>query len=998
VKGRIAFPHSDVPQPQQSPEPSRSVESQTISIVRKLLLELGSASALQELERNGHSAHLERELGLGSLERVELMVRLDAAFSVRLPDAVVGESETVRELVAAVIDARSAPATLPRETLQNRADATNYPASTVAAPGALPGSSFDPSTAETLIEILGERARAEPDRVHIHLYEEDKVHPITYGELFARASSVAASLRRRGLEPGRSVAMMLPTSADFFFVFAGIQLAGGVPVPIYPPVRSDRIAEYAARQAGILRNAESQFLVTFREAHAIALLMEPQVPSLREVVPAAKLVDAHGPHLPPESERRPAATFGKRSSLDVAFLQYTSGSTGDPKGVVLTHANLLANIRAIVAGVELTSADVAVSWLPLYHDMGLIGAWFTPLYVGIPLVVMSPLAFLSRPERWLWAVARHRGTLTPAPNFAYELCAKRIKDADIQGLDLSSLRAMLNGAEPVRPETLERFTTRFAPYGLRREMLMPVYGLAENSLAISAPRLGSGYKIDRIDRSVFESEGRAVPVASDSPGLEFVSAGAPLSGVEVRIVDPHGAAVPERVEGQLWFRSASATSGYYKNPQATATLMRPDSFLDSGDRAYLAASEIYITGRAKDVIIKGGRNIYPHEVEEIAGRVPGVRTGCVVAFGLPDAASGTEKLVVAAEVRNALDSARISSDITRAISEAIGVPPDRIELLPPHSIAKTSSGKLRRSDTRRLFMDGKLGKKIQPVWMQVAKLAARGALPRISAWLRKGFARAAELIWGVYALSMIGGLFVGLWACVLVAPSRQAAARLTQAFARWMLGCVGIRVALKGGDLLREINTSGPWIFAPNHSSYLDILVIMAYVPAGAHFVAKSEVAKWPIIGSILVRGGHLAFDRHDPKARLQQAEVVEDALRHGESVVIFPEGTFTEAAGIRPFQLGAFKSAVATGRPVCPVAVRGAREILRDQTYMPSFGRVSIEFGPLILPEPLADAGAAKPGAASATTSLESDWQKIVRLRDATREIIARHADEPLL
>jgi fatty-acyl-CoA synthase len=990
-----------VPQPQQSPEPASSVESQSILIIRKLLLELGSASALQELERNGHSAHLERDLGLGSLERVELMVRLDAAFSVRLPDAVVGESETVRELVDAVIETQSVPAPLsqplPPETSQTRAAATaTSPAAS--SPAAVSRSSFDPATAETLVEILCERARGEPDRVHIHLYEEENVRPITYGELFARASSVAASLRRRGLDPGRSVAMMLPTSAEFFFVFAGIQLAGGVPVPIYPPVRSDRIAEYAARQAGILRNAESQFLVTFREAHSIALLMEPQVPSLREVVPAAKLVDAQGPHLPPESERRPAATFAKRSSSDVAFLQYTSGSTGDPKGVVLTHANLLANIRAIVSGVQLTSADVAVSWLPLYHDMGLIGAWFTPLYVGIPLVVMSPLAFLSRPERWLWALARHRGTLTPAPNFAYELCVKRIADADIQGLDLSSVRAMLNGAEPVRPETLERFAARFGPYGLRREMLMPVYGLAENSLAISAPRLGSGYKIDRIDRSVFESEGRAVPVASDSPALEFVSAGAPLSGVEVRIVDPHGAALPERIEGRLWFRSPSATSGYYKNPQATAALMRSDSFLDSGDRAYLAASEIYITGRAKDIIIKGGRNIFPHEVEEIAGHVAGVRTGCVVAFGLPDAASGTEKLVVAAEIRNAADSARISSDITRAVSEAIGVPPDRIELLPPHSIPKTSSGKLRRSDTRRLFMDAKLGKKTQPVWMQVGKLAARGALPRISAWLRKGFARAAEIVWGVYALSVIAVLFVVLWACVLVAPSPQAAARVTHAFARWMLWWAGIRVAVKGGDLLREINTSGPWIFAPNHSSYLDVLVTMAHVPAGAHFVAKGEVSNWPIIGPILLRGGHMAFDRQDPKARVQQAEVVEAALRHGESVVIFPEGTFTEAAGIRPFQLGAFKSAVATGRPVCPVAVRGAREILRDKTYLPRFGRVSVEFGPLLQPEPISDAGAGKPGAPPTTTGAESDWQKIVRLRDATREIIARHADEPLL
>ena len=439
---------------------------------------------------------------------------------------------------------------------------------------------------------------------------------------------------------------------------------------------------------------------------------------------------------------------------DIAFLQYTSGSTGDPKGVILTHANLLANIQAIVGGINIQPDDVAVSWLPLYHDMGLIGAWFVPIFTGIPLVVMSPLAFLSRPDRWLWAIHKHRGTISPAPNFAYELCVRKIADKDIEGLDLSSWRAATNGAEPVAAATLERFAARFTKYGFHREALMPVYGLAEACLGVSAPPLGSGFKVDRIERATLESDGRAIPAKPDDKApLEFVGAGKADAGRRSshRDKEKNERVLGERAEGQLQFRGASATSGYYRNPAATRELVHEGGWLDSGDLAYWADGEIYITGRAKDVIIKAGRNIYPHEVEEIAGRVAGVRTGCVVAFGAPDARTGTERLIITAEVRDMASAKRISSEISRAVNEAMGMPPDMVELLRPQSIPKTSSGKLRRSETRRLYLEGKLGKKQQAVWMQVAKLAARSAVPRAWALSKAERSAASNLLWSLRA-------------------------------------------------------------------------------------------------------------------------------------------------------------------------------------------------------------------------------------------------------
>jgi 1-acyl-sn-glycerol-3-phosphate acyltransferase len=970
-----------------------AVQTQAMASVRQLLTELGSARGIEEFTARGAQAHLERELGLGSLERVELMLRLGDACGVRLPENVVAEADTVQDLIDAIL----------RE--ENRAGGNGASASASAAIAAAPVSgaasaAIHPDiehqirTAETLTEVLRLRGRAEPDRVHIQIYEDDEqLRTITFGELYERASAVAADLRQRGLEPGQTVAIMLPTCADFFFTFAGILFAGGIPVPIYPPFRADRIAEYATRQSNILRNAEARFLMTWRQAENLAKLLQPRVPTLREVLNVQKLdattatagsavTDAKAPSDAARQWRAVEHLSHHARGDEIAFLQYTSGSTGDPKGVVLTHANLLANIRSIISGVHVQASDVCVSWLPLYHDMGLIGAWFVPICTGVRLVVMSPLAFLSRPERWLRAIERHRATISPAPNFAYELCVRKIADKDLQGLDLSSWRSAINGAEPVRAETLERFATRFAPYGFRRDALSPVYGLAEGSLAVSVPQMAAGYKVDRIDRAQFESEGRAVPVSATGgvAALEFVNAGKPLPSVEVRIADAEGRELGERRQGRLWFRGPAATSGYYHNEAATRELLRDENWLDSGDLAYEAEGDLYITGRAKDMIIKAGRNLYPHEVEEIAGRVKGVRTGCVVAFGAPDERTGTERLVVAAELRDAAAAKRIEGEIASAVTAAMGMPPDVIALLPPQSIPKTSSGKLRRSETRRLFLDGKLGKKQQAPWVQIAKLVAQGALPRAGHWLQGAAKSSLEFVYGVYALTAFSAVLIPLWALVGCTRDRKRAARFARRGARMMLAAARVPVEVSGREILTA--RTGPCIFAPNHSSYLDILVILGFLPPEVRFVSKGEIRQMPFISTIAKRSGQFAFNRADPHARIRQAEEVNAALKSGESVVIFPEGTFTQMAGIRPFQLGAFKAAADTQCPICPVSVRGARQVLRDKTILPRPGRVIVTFSPPIMPDPTA----------------ANDWHEIVRLRDATREAIARNSGEALI
>ncbi|HYL11131.1 MAG TPA: 1-acyl-sn-glycerol-3-phosphate acyltransferase, partial [Candidatus Acidoferrales bacterium] len=564
-----------------------------------------------------------------------------------------------------------------------------------------------------------------------------------------------------------------------------------------------------------------------------------------------------------------------------------------------------------------------------------------------------------------------------------------------------SCRAVLNGAEPVNPETLERFCERFAKYGFRREALLPVYGLAEASLAVTVPPLGHGFRVDRIGREMFTGQGRAVPAAAeDRSAIAFVSSGLPIPQHEVKIVDKNGQEVAERIEGDLWFRGPSATRGYYRNPQATEKLFpcgpadpeKTDEspWVDSGDRAYIAAGEVYVTGRVKDIIIKAGRNIYPHEAEEAAGRAEGVRKGCVVAFGLKDAGTGTERLAVVAETRETQTArrAQIAQAIKEEVHAALGLPPDVVELIPAGSIPKTSSGKLRREETKRLYVEGRLEAGISPAWMQIARLGTASALRAAWQSMVRGARRALQLAYGVYALVVFGIWIVPAWALVQLMPNRRAAARFTSAALKVYLTLVGCRVRVAGRE---HLDPARPQVLVSNHTSYFDALALMAALGVNYRFVAKIEVGGMPFISTFLKKMGHYAFDRSDPQARLRQAEEIEETLRRGESVLVFPEGTFTPYEGVRPFQLGAFKAAVAAGCPICPVSLRGTRRFLRDGTVLPRATRVLITISPPIEPPASEDS-------ASAQDESSSDWHAIVRLRDAAREAIAQHSGEPLL
>ena len=922
-----------------------------MGVIGKLVEEVRPHAAAPSLTLD---SAFERDLGLDSLGRVELLERIERTFGYRLPEHVIISAETPRDLLSALQHADAAAASqVASETV-----------ATPPAPQATDAEVSLPIHAKTLIEVLEWHAQHQPERLHITLYGDDETPQyITYGDLYAGAMAIAAALRQRDLMPRQTVALMLPTSRAFFESFLGVLLAGAIPVPLYPPVRPSQIEDHMRRQIGILDNAQASIMITIPEVQTLARLLQPNVPTLRHVVTSRELAGVSSDGTRPALEAE-----------DIAFLQYTSGSTGNPKGVVLTHANLLANIRAMLLAAAATPQDVFVSWLPLYHDMGLIGAWLGSLYQAFHLVIMSPLTFLTRPQRWLEAIHMHRGTLSGGPNFAYELCLRRLSDADIAGYDLSSWRIAFSGAEPVSPTTMQRFTERFAACGFRSEAIAPVYGLAEGTLGLAFPPFGRGPRLDRVRRELFTHTGQAVPADAEDPEpLTFVSCGYPLSGHQIRIVDTAGYEVPERQEGRLEFSGPSATRGYFRNPEASRDLKR-NGWLDSGDLAYIAEGEVFITGRAKDLIIRAGRNLHPYELEEAIGDLPGIRKGCVAAFGSPDPVSGTERLVVLAETRetDAEQQTLLRAQIDALIVDRLGAPADDVVLAPPQTVLKTSSGKIRRAASRERYERGDIGKRPRAIWWQILRLGTTSVWPR----LRRTSHSLLERVYGLGAWAVFGLIALVLLLAVAVVPTQQRRQALAQRLLRFALRLIGIRLTIQGRDQLPDVH---PYVVVVNHASYMDAAALIATLPPGLCYVGKRELGSLRISRFLFERLGVEFVERLDAQKSIEDSDRLLYLVQNGQSVVFFPEGTFGREPGLRPFRMGAFTIAAQAGAPVVPVALRGTRSVLRAEQWLPRPRPVRVTILPPLHPK-------------------GTEWLERLSLREAARTAILQHCGEPAL
>lgn len=962
-------------------------EAVLLGVINDLLGELYPSSLLPAAKLG---STLDRDLGIDSFGMIELIERLDHLFGVELPPAVIATAETPHDLLDALRRVH-------RQIPPSGAPPRHGPSIPLEAGHA--AAQLAPGEVKTLVEALDWHARSHPDRCHIRLLgdaytqgapksapgppSEGSGHGLdltageeagagmpfgemSYGQLADRARRVASALAAHGVVPGDRVALMLPTSDEYFAIFAGILVAGAVPVPLYPPGRPSQLEEHLLRQVGILSNAQVRILVTVGEARQIARLVRFRVSSLKKVTIARELISFSDPQI---GQASPPVRPGPD---DIALLQYTSGSTANPKGVVLTHANLLANIEAMGAGAKIGSSDVFVSWLPLYHDMGLIGAWLSSLYYGMLLVVMTPQAFLSKPSRWLWAVHRHRGTVSAAPNFAYDLCSRRIADTELDGLDLSSWHIAMNGAEPVNPRTLSRFADRFAPCGLRAEAMTPVYGLAEAGLGLVFPPIGRGVRVDRIDQELFVKSGQAVPADSAAEAvLENASCGMAIPGYEIRIADSQGAALPQRREGRIEFQGPSNTVGYYKNPVATRELYDGD-WIDTGDLGYLAGNELFVTGRAKDLIIRGGENLHPESIEEAVGELDHVRKGCVAAFGVGDPDIGTERLVVVAESR-ATDPptlAGLRAGITRVTVDLVGAAPDDIVIAAPGTVLKTSSGKIRRAATRDLYRAGNLQPAHRGVAWQLVRFSWHGMVPNmrqvVDALPSLSFAAYSWLAFGVVGL-------VTLCTCIVV-PGQRRRRSVAYGSARALVRLTGTSLTVEGGE---NLAIPGAYVVVANHASYLDSFALAAVLPDRASFLAGEVFGTKTLTGFVLKRLGVHFVERGAHSSVRSETSQLADVVSQGTPLVFFPEGGLSRGPGLRRFHQGAFVVAADADCPVVPIAIRGTRKMVEPGSRLVHRGRLHLVVGAPILPS-------------------GSDWNAAVELGHRAREVIAEHSGEP--
>ncbi|MHB8254534.1 MAG: AMP-binding protein [Acidiferrobacter sp.] len=913
-----------------------------LDIIRQLVIELHPS--IKGTIPITLDSSLDRDIRLDSLGRMELSSRIEQTFGTAIPDQAIATAETPRDLLNAIL----------------RMGTTSVPAlGTEPFRVATRGMHAAVDDATTLIDVLDLHVAADPQRTHIIF--SDTEEKITYSTLRKEAGDVAAGLQAIGLQPGQTVAIMLPTGPEYFYSFYGILLAGGIPVPIYPPARLAQVEDHLRRHAAILNNALVSILITVPKTKAVAQLLKSTVRELRTIVTLSDLTES-GPSF---------ATFIPKPE-DIAFLQYTSGSTGAPKGVVLTHRNLLANIRAMGQATRADSQDVFVSWLPLYHDMGLIGAWLGSLYHAIPLVIMSPLTFLAHPDRWLWAIHHYRGTLSAAPNFAYELCLRKISDDSLKGLDLSSWRLAFNGAEPVSAHTITRFQRRFEAYGLRPEAIAPVYGLAECSVGLALPPLGRSPIIHRVQREPFLRTGQVTPADShDSNILRFVACGQPLPHHEIRIVNAAGHTLAEREEGHLEFRGPSATQGYFRNPTESQKLF-DGKWLKSGDLAYMADGDVFPTGRAKDIIIRAGRNLYPQEIEETVGAIPGIRKGCVVAFGSANPSSGTDRLVVLAETGELVSDVRekLHQEIHTRVLKLLGEPPDDIVLVVPHTILKTSSGKIRHAENRALYERGDVTRPHQHgTWRLFTRLAWAG----IALQMHRARRLVTRAVYALYLWLLFAVLAPLTWVMTALTTRLARNWHINHAMARLFVRLSWIRFDIQG---LNNLPLDTPCVLAVNHASYLDGILLIAVLSKPFSFVAKGELRNNPITRLYLKNMGTIFVERSHFEDSMGGIKQLLQTVRDGQSLVFFPEGTFYPPPGLLPFRMGAFVTAAQAGVPVVPITICGSRTILRDETWLPRYGAVSITISPPITPK-------------------GNDWAAALLLRDTARAQILRLCGE---
>lgn len=555
---------------------------------------------------------------------------------------------------------------------------------------------------QTFSARLHELWQARPDAAALTLLETGQPdRTLSTAELLRRAAAWEQAYARLGIQPGEVVILILRHGLDLPAAYFGAVLRGAVP-SIMPFLSEKLLPErYRADLKALVSVTQPAAIVTAADFEGEVLgALEPGGP-----VRAVVLPEQVGEPRDPVWDALPGL---QRGADDIVLLQHSSGTTGLQKGVALSHGAVLRQLRAYAKAVRLTEQDVIVSWLPLYHDMGLIAGFLMPLLSGIPLVLLSPFDWVRAPARLMQAVSTYQGTLSWLPNFAYNFCAHKVRERDLTGVDLSSWRAVINCSEPMRWESMTAFYERFAGCGLRESALATCYAMAENVFAVTQGGIDAPPARLRLDAEALQGQGRAEPEQEGRPALTMLSAGKPIEGVDVRVVDTNGLDMPPGRVGEIALKSDFMLSGYFHRPDLTAEAFRGEWYL-TGDLGFIQDGELYVAGRKKDLIIVGGKNIHPQDIENLVMSVAGVHPGRVAAFGVFDEEAGTEEVAVVAEVddfnaRSEEDLQALADEIRRMVTRSTAVALRRVRLVGPRWLVKTSSGKTARAANRAKYL------------------------------------------------------------------------------------------------------------------------------------------------------------------------------------------------------------------------------------------------------------------------------------------------------
>lgn len=549
---------------------------------------------------------------------------------------------------------------------------------------------------DSITAPLMARAAQNPEHVSVVFIEHESANEITAGQLNQQAQQFSQALQQLGIGRDDLVILVLPHSEILLSAFWGALYLGAIP-SIFPFLTEKLDRElYLSRVKKLVAHSQAKAVITYPEfkGELTDLLSDLDCSVLDTDEALSQVSD--------DVKSGPANSF---SADKIAFLQHSSGTTGLQKGVALSHQAVLNQIEAYSQAIDLTTDDVIVSWLPLYHDMGLIAGFVMPLVTGVPLVIMSPFEWVRKPQILLEAIDKYKGTLSWLPNFAYNHMARVVRPKFIEGIDLSHWRAAINCSEPALAESHRLFFEKFSEFGFQAGSLATCYAMAENTFAVTQSALGRQPNIDQIDLKILQEERKATPVSGGKSGIEMVSCGQAIEGTEIQIIDG-GDVLPERAVGEIAVRGNAMLSEYYRNPEITAAALRNGWYL-SGDMGYIAEGELYITGRKKDLIIVGGKNIYPQDLETIANDIEGIHPGRAVAFGIFDDRIGTESVAMVCELSEDGDDEsmyQIELELRGKIAKATEVALSDIRLVSDRWVIKTSSGKIARDDNRKKYL------------------------------------------------------------------------------------------------------------------------------------------------------------------------------------------------------------------------------------------------------------------------------------------------------